>query len=220
MRTIVSILAILCAVIIAGVLSGEIVSSQHGVHGQTPETPRTRALRALDGVDRRLDQLSSHINGDAQSRGMVDDLSARSRAIRARVEKTDPDDDSQRGAWAGLRASIADLEYRTDVLVLTARSNEMGFGEAAEPLISESIAAIAELDAQLNPQGRLDHGAQLDSMRTELERLRIETADDVPSSRASEATVSEWAKRLGTLRRELRSIGRRHAGRNALRSSR
>jgi len=221
LRTVVSILAITCAIIVTGVLSGQIVSSERSTpRAQSPADARSRALHALDVIDRRIAEIEGLLTAGEGGNASGEELLARSRAIRTRVTESDPDDASQRGAWAGLRASIADLEFRTDILVLMVRSRTMGFGEAAQPMIDETKATIDELGAKLDAQGRLDYGARLERMRVELERLRLEAADDVPSSAASDDTRTAWAKRLANLRRELRSISRRHANRNAARPSR
>lgn len=221
LRTVVSILAITCAIIVTGVLSGQIVSSDRTAgHAQLPTDARSRALHALDAIDRRIAEVDALLTAGEGGSASGEELRARSRAIRTRVRESDPGDASQRGAWAGLRASIADLEFRTDIHVLMARSRTMGFGEAAQPMIGETKATIDALGAKLDAQGKLDHGIRLERMRTELERLRLEAADDVPASAASDETRSAWAKRLANLRRELRSISRRHANRNAARPSR
>jgi hypothetical protein len=221
LRTVVSIFAITCAIIVTGVLSGQIVPSDRtAARAQSPTDARSRALHALDAIDRRIAEIDVLLAAGEGGNASGEELLARSRAIRTRVTESDPSDASQRGAWAGLRASIADLEFRTDILVLMARSRTMGFGEAAQPMIDETKATTDVLGAKLDAQGRLDYGARLERMRTELERLRLEAADDVPSSAASDETRTAWAKRLANLRRELRSISHRHANRNAARPSR
>lgn len=215
MRTIVSILALVCAVVIAGVLSGQIVPSTRPADVQTPPDARTRALHALEIVDRRIHRVTGEVGADNEETLRASaELRARSKTIRRRVEKLDPDDDAQRGAWAGVRASIADLEYRTDILMLTTRSSSLGFRAAAEPTIAETLVTIEALRSSLGAQDQLDHSESLERMQTELERLRTESADDVPASRASDDTRAAWARRLAVLRRELRSIDRQVA-RNA-----
>jgi hypothetical protein len=211
-----------CAVIVAGVLSGQIVPSTRTMATeQAPVNARTLALQALDVVDRRVESVALLVDsGNEDAHRACGDLLARSRTIRERVETLDPDDENQRGAWAGLRASVADLEYHSDVLLLVSRSTTMGFSAGAEPTIAETLATLEEVRATLDDQGRLDHAVRLDRMQTEVQRLRVETADDAPTSAASEAARTAWARRLATLRRELRSISRQQATRNAVRASR
>ncbi|MGH7502711.1 MAG: hypothetical protein ACREL7_13270 [Longimicrobiales bacterium] len=213
MRVRVAVLMVAAGVIVTGVLSGHLASgavASPGAGSQAPDTPRTRAVRALDAIARRIRDVEPFVaNGHEDAVRVDKQLRARAGAIRVRVDELDPHDAEQRGAWAGVRSSIAELEYRTDMFVLESRSESMGFHEAAAPMFEETSAWLDELGASLDAQGRLDHSRRIESLRAELERIRSASADDVPARRAEVETRVEWSKRLAALRRELRSLDRR-----------
>lgn len=212
MRTSVTVLIVILGVVLAAVLSGQIIAPAGEARSrpvrEAPEKPRTRAVHALDAVDRRVRAIDPLAHGGTDTRRIGEELLARASMVRDMVQKLDPDDAAQRGAWAGLRASIADLEYRTDLLVLMSRSNAVGFLEGAQPTIEETVASLDAIEASLGSQGRLDNGARLQALRRELDRIRAEAADDAAANRASIATREAWSRDLATLRRELRSIER------------
>jgi chromosome segregation ATPase len=182
------------------------------------------AVRALDDLDRRLVALARAVEAagsPSDARDLLAALRARSRSIRAKLDSLSGAPEARRGAWAGLGASIAELEYRVDVVWLEVHAAPPSFRAAFAGMVDETAAHLDSIRRTLSSQAKLDHSARLDGIRAELERLRNDAAG---RSRSSDERLAveraEWSRRLAALRRELRALEREFSHVQANRSPR
>ena len=167
--------------------------------------------QALDAADRRLAADTPLLRGSPGS-DTATRLRSRSAAIRARLDAL-PDDPSMRmGALAGIRASISDLEYRTDLALLGATAGADASGAALDHSIEETAHWLDGIRRSATRAALLDHGASLDRIAAEIDRLRRQRSDSgaVAQPGVTDAQIRDLAgvrRDLRALRRELRAAG-------------
>jgi hypothetical protein len=197
--------------IVALLISG---SSHLGITDETDSFAPTHRHYAnlLDSIDARIDQIPEYgVVADTLDPLLTTErLRERSARIAAALDSVESMPESRRlGALAGLRASLADLEYRVDVAALDHASDTQQadsllgswFADAEQRLDSAEQLIIDSVAATGYAQALQDARTECGRLATRFGSMRVNFPDDVAPRRS-------LGRDLALFRRDVRATVR------------